>query len=95
MEGRVVALVVVVSVVLASSGCEKAQCDELHDPSCWIPPVTDAASDADDGDEDGQAERDVVTNDATALPAAGDATALSAASDASTSPPGDGPTNGD
>jgi len=54
---------------LAVPGCEHAQCDELHDPTCWIPPITDAAGDGDDGDDDAPAERDAVTE---VLTAAGD-----------------------
>lgn len=38
-----------------SHGCERPSCDELHDPGCWIPPVTDAGSDADAGDGGGDA----------------------------------------
>lgn len=48
----VVLLAVCLMAAAFTQGCERPSCEELHDPGCWIPPVTDAGSDAGDGEVD-------------------------------------------
>jgi len=47
-------------------GCDQPTCDELHDPACWVPPVDEAGSDAEeDANDDAAADRDAPAGDAT------------------------------
>jgi hypothetical protein len=50
----------------ASHGCNRVSCEELHDPTCWIPPAEDAGSDAEDDAPDAAAADSDAPDDATA-----------------------------
>ncbi|HXX66472.1 MAG TPA: hypothetical protein VEK07_04795 [Polyangiaceae bacterium] len=59
-------VVMAFAVGLGAPACEQAQCDELHDPTCWIPPVTDATADGEESDDDAPAEHDATSDASTA-----------------------------
>lgn len=60
------------AVAIVCQGCEQVTCDELHDPACWIPPVTDASGDVPGPDAGAEAGSAIEASDSGGDSAAGE-----------------------